>query len=252
MPRPPLPHMPAVALEIPDQGGEAGIAGMAGRGEPEPAQHGPGFRLPFQVHLAGPGRGEHPAHQVALGGRQRGPVGEQFPGRGIGRQHIPAAALHDRRVRLQALHQVRDPWIEPFGGFSGSRVAAAGFFPVPAAVGEDPEIVPFGWRKPERGGQRVHHLCRRPDRAPLLKERVVGDGHAGQQGDFLAAQPGGAAAAAGGQPDVGGAEAGAAFAEQFAQRVRVTVWRHTRSLPTPLPVTRCCGYQCAARPCWMP
>jgi hypothetical protein len=94
------------------------------------------------------------------------------------------------------------------------------------AVGQDVQVAAFGGGHPQRGGQRVQDLRRRPDRAALLEERVVGGGQAGQQRDLLAAQAGRAPALADGQAHVAGRQALAPGPEQLAQGCGISAGRH--------------------------
>ncbi|MNR00510.1 hypothetical protein D3C85_1162840 [compost metagenome] len=75
----------------------------------------------------------------------------------------------------------------------------------------------FGRIQPQHARQIFQEGGRHADVAALFKPRVPGQSHAGQRRHFLAAQPGGAAAAARRQPEVGGAEPFAAQAQEFGQ-----------------------------------
>ena len=129
---PPVPDVLAVAVELRDQCLEVRIMRMAGGSEPEPAEHGPGFGFPFQVHLPGAIRHEHPAHQVALASGQLLPVSEQLPRGRIGGQHVPAASFDERRKRLKALDQFGHLAVNPLG------------WRRPRRVGADRTVVPVG------------------------------------------------------------------------------------------------------------
>lgn len=123
---PPVPDVVAVVPQFRDQGREVRIVRMAGGGEPEPAEHRPGLGLPVQVHLPGAVGGEHPAHEVALAGGQRFPVGEQFPCGGIRGQYVPAASFDEGGEGVEALDQISDAVTELLGGCGYSGGGGAG------------------------------------------------------------------------------------------------------------------------------
>jgi len=226
--RPPLADVLAVTLEFGDEEREVAVMAVPGGGQPETPEHGPGLLLPVDIDLAGPVGGEHPAHQVPLPGGQRLPVVEQFPGRGVGDQHIPATPLDQRRERVEALHEIDHPRVDPLGR-RGHRRAATGCAAagrVVAAVGEHLQVALLSGGHPQRGRQGVQNLRRRPHRASLLQKGVVGGGHVSQQRDLLAAQAGGAPATARRQPDVGRGQPVTARPQQLPQRLRVSDNRH--------------------------
>ena len=89
--------------------------------------------------------------------------------------------------------------------------------PIRADPGQLEQVSALGRAQPQRAGQGRHHLPRGPDVAALLEKGVVGRGDARQLGYLLAAQPGGAAAAARRQAHVGRGQAVAPGPEQLGQ-----------------------------------
>jgi hypothetical protein len=83
-------------------------------------------------------------------------------------------------------------------------------------AGEVEQVRALGVVELQRARQRFEHAVRRPGQVAALQARVVGDAHAGQHRDLLAAQARDAAGAVVGQPDVGGLELRSPGGEELA------------------------------------
>jgi hypothetical protein len=109
------------------------------------------------------------------------PVPEQVQVRVVLGQDVEAGVGHDGWQRVERPQDLRD----------GIRHRAA-----PGAdrhrhrFGEHVHVPPLGAVKPERARERVEHLGAHVDLPALLKPRVPGDAHAGEQRQLLAPQAG--------------------------------------------------------------
>ena len=83
----------------------------------------------------------------------------------------------------------------------------------------------------ERNREGREHRDRRVDVAALLDPREVVDAHAGQRGDLLAPEPGGAAAAVVDESDVGRTQRLAASPQE---RTQIRRFGHRTSVPHPV------------------
>src|SRR5690606_33565868 len=85
------------------------------------------------------------------------------------------------------------------------------------APGQGQQVGGLGDVPTQRPGHSVEPRPRRLPGPTLRQPRLPGDRHAGEQGDLLATQPGGAATVSAREPDVGRVDRGPAGAQEVAE-----------------------------------
>ena len=205
--RPGLGERRARGLQAADEVGPRRIADMPAVRRAQLRHHGVAVH-PLVIDGAAAGRaGEDGKQRVPLGGRGGGDPGEQHGVHLVPREQVEPLGDHAGGQRKGVEDQL------DLGG-QRAVVAAREGRSRAGDVGQPEQVRPFGGVEPQHPGDRVEDLDAGVDRAALLQPRVPGDADPGQLGELLAAQAAGAAASAGGQPDVLGADAFPAGAEE--------------------------------------
>ena len=212
--RPVLPEERAARGEFGQQAGQFPVVGIPSGVHP---QHGGGVRgggVPVRVQFARRGVEEEEAGLVALVRRPRVEVGDQRAGERVGGHHVRAPAQDERRA-VRGVERGQQSANRLADGLAGHPAAVAGSDG--ALMGQIEQVRVFGVVQSQRGRQRLQHLGRRGPATALLEPGVVVDAHAGQLGEFLAAQARHPPPGADGHARVGGRHPAAARAQKLSQ-----------------------------------